>query len=587
MCIWYWSAGFDQWHLSTNCDHQILSIKMSDNLLSNFSQGNDNFSFWDDVVMDGALPKQLLQDDDNTNSQGLHHVGCFDKDVFPLNSCEEINFTQCMMELDNSEEDIPTFDSTVNCEMQTYFDLNIHDLLQPENCGFDDNMMNCVNVFQMSNLSVFPGIRDESTARVDDVEQWSCCSPKKGMGLFTEENLTNKDNECFQVSNCAFIPVIQGEFSKRGNSVEQLPICSSPVKTNEHTSDEIFATEDCTVCDDVFQVNDISQLLGSLDDCSERERSAIQSSNCSSKKATKLMEDEIFVDQDSTADDDSSNGESVIYESDNGERLTLGPTSQQHLSCCSSEDSKSNVGVNNPVNVSGLKTSVPVLSSNMIKEITADCNALKPKRFVLQVIRKPNSDSATKMLAHQTDYTDVLEITSQPSFVNRNGNIVVNHRSTGDESDSTVDNLPQNLNKSALQARLNREKKKAYIAGLEKQMGIMKKEKVDLERKVNSLEEKSAALDDQVMYLKSVLANESVLAKLISNINGSKTAELSSSSVMGKKRKLDENCNDRGTKVLRSSGTSSGICLHVSDERLSLELCHHCAQSSEIANRPL
>lgn len=561
---------------------------MSDKFLSNFSQGYDNFSFWDDVVLDGALPKQLLRDDgfsDNMNSQGLHHVGCFDKDVFPLNSCEEINFTQCMMELDNSEEDIPTFDSTVNCEMQTYFDLNVHDLLQPENCGFDENMMNCVNVFQMSNLSVFPGIRDESTSRVDDVEQWSCCSPKKAMELFTEENLTNKD-DCFLVSDCALIPIIQDEFSKSGNCVEQLPICSSPMKTNEHTSDEIFATEDCTVCDDVFQVNDISQLLGSVDGCSERESSAIQPSNCSSKKATKLIEDEIFVDQDSNADDDSSNGESVIYESDNGERLTLGPTSQQRMSC-SSEDSKSNVVVSNPVDVSGPKASLPVLSSNMIKGITADCNASKPKRFVLQVIRKPNSDSATKMLTPHTDYTDVPQITSQPSFLNHNRNIVVNYRSTGDESDSAMDNLPQHLNKSALQARLNREKKKAYIAGLEKQVGIMKKEKADLERKVNSLEEKSAALDDQVMYLKSVLANESVLAKLISNINGSKTAELSSSSVMGKKRKLDEDCNDRRTKVHKSSGTSSGICLHVSDERLSLELCHHCAQSSGIDNRPL
>lgn len=552
---------------------------MSDNLFSNnFSQGNGNFSFWDDVVVDGTFPKQFLQDDDfsdNTNSQGLLHVGYSEKVTFT--NCEGINFTQCMMELDNSGGEILTFEenSGSNCETQTCYDLNIPDLLQSDIYGFDENMMNCVNVFQMNNLSVFPGVQDDSTESVDVVEQWSCCSPRIAMELISEESLTGKDNHCFQVRDSVLIS--QDDLSTRDNSVEQLPYCSSAMKTNKLMSDEISVTDVFTECNGAFQVNNFSQLPDPSNDCSERGDCAIQPQSCPSKKATMEMVDDVFLEQDGNADEESSNAESLIYESDN-ERLTLGPTSQQRFS---DKESNLNVVVNNSVGMSGPETFLPVLSSNITKGTAADCNASKPKRLVLQVIRKSNTESGTKMLTGQADSNDVIEVTSQPSFVNCNRNTVTNHRSTGDESDSTMDSLSQNLNKSAIQARLNRERKKAYIAGLEKEIGVMTKEKANLERKVNSLEEKSAALDDQVMYLKSVLANESVLAKLISNINGTKIAELHSSSVMGRKRKLDADFDDRRSKEHRSSGISSGVCLHVSDERLSLELCHHCARSSE------
>lgn len=148
-------------------------------------------------------------------------------------------------------------------------------------------------------------------------------------------------------------------------------------------------------------------------------------------------------------------------------------------------------------------------------------------------------------------------------------------RKTGDEESDT------GLNRNAIQARINRAKKKAYIARLEEEVQKLSKEKVEMKRKIDTFEEKETNLIAEVQYLKSVLSNDSMLANLISNIGNANSVELTSPSISHHKRKLDLAARTSETsKRWKPSASSEGICLHVCQDRLSLELCHHCANSS-------
>jgi hypothetical protein len=105
----------------------------------------------------------------------------------------------------------------------------------------------------MNNMSALPGIREDSNENLDDVQQWSSCSPTEAIEVMTEEILIETDNECLQVNDCAaVIPITEDQFSRRGNSAEQLHSCASRMKTEKRVSDEGFETEDCSVFDDVF-----------------------------------------------------------------------------------------------------------------------------------------------------------------------------------------------------------------------------------------------------------------------------------------------------------------------------------------------
>jgi hypothetical protein len=137
----------------------------------------------------------------------------------------------------------------------------------------------------------------------------------------------------------------------------------------------------------------------------------------------------------------------------------------------------------------------------------------------------------------------------------------------------------EGVNKSAIQARLNRQKKKAYIKGLEDHRNKLDKENKSLKREVHLLQNDKDSLQEEVQYLKSVLANQSALSALLKNIPHADGIRLSSSFEMA--RTLDDHDYGKPAKKRRffERVPSGGVCLHVRDSsNVSLEFCAHCSK---------
>lgn len=134
--------------------------------------------------------------------------------------------------------------------------------------------------------------------------------------------------------------------------------------------------------------------------------------------------------------------------------------------------------------------------------------------------------------------------------------------------------------KAAVQAKINREKKKAYIADLESERDLLKNENSILSVSSSRLQKQCNSLTEEVAYLKSVLANQSSLAGLLKNIGNTEGVSLRTSFVSGRDRAHNtdrfETDHDYNTNLANSM--SGGVCLHVDKNNVSLEFCSSCAR---------
>ncbi|ESO96551.1 hypothetical protein LOTGIDRAFT_115634, partial [Lottia gigantea] len=140
-------------------------------------------------------------------------------------------------------------------------------------------------------------------------------------------------------------------------------------------------------------------------------------------------------------------------------------------------------------------------------------------------------------------------------------------------------------------AKVNREKKKAYINGLEDELAQVKDSNAQLQQENVKLNSEKDSLAEQVEYLKSVLANQSTLSKVLNTMENLKGVRLTSS-ISGSSRKRALNADhsygsksqkmDETEAVSEShSKSSAGVCLHVHEETVSLELCSHCSRMAK------
>ena len=156
--------------------------------------------------------------------------------------------------------------------------------------------------------------------------------------------------------------------------------------------------------------------------------------------------------------------------------------------------------------------------------------------------------------------------------------------------------------KNAIAARENRQKKKKYVEGLENDVTKLKEENKTLKTRNESMTTLVRKLSDEVKYLRSVLANESTISLLLKSVAAAPGISLSSSLVQSsgsvevmkendkeegekqyvtrsKKRRSDERVEAVPSKRTRSS-TPGGVCLHVSQGKVSLELCAKCERKA-------
>ncbi|KAM9785901.1 LOW QUALITY PROTEIN: uncharacterized protein crebzf [Neosynchiropus ocellatus] len=140
--------------------------------------------------------------------------------------------------------------------------------------------------------------------------------------------------------------------------------------------------------------------------------------------------------------------------------------------------------------------------------------------------------------------------------------------------------LSRGINKNAIAARLNRLRKKEYVNSLEKKVGLVASENNMLKRQNSELTKRVEELEDETRYLRAVLANESVLAQLLSRLSGVNGMKLSSSLFQGHNSNDHDYALQRKRVKVEEKETSGGVCLHVDKNHVSVEFCTKCAESA-------
>uniref|UniRef100_A0A1B6D5R1 BZIP domain-containing protein n=1 Tax=Clastoptera arizonana TaxID=38151 RepID=A0A1B6D5R1_9HEMI len=178
------------------------------------------------------------------------------------------------------------------------------------------------------------------------------------------------------------------------------------------------------------------------------------------------------------------------------------------------------------------------------------------------------------------------------------------------------------MSKNALNAKLNRLKHKQYLMQLHNELEVLKKENTTLKSCSNYKSEMIHSLNNEVQYLKNIIANSTELGSILRNVCHKTNLEIISPLNKGDfmshsvKSKLDAHLNmfddDSETNGLISEMDALaqnedlalisneemnsweksplecdipdfqdvGVCLHLSKKKVSLEFCSSCNQSS-------
>ena len=112
---------------------------------------------------------------------------------------------------------------------------------------------------------------------------------------------------------------------------------------------------------------------------------------------------------------------------------------------------------------------------------------------------------------------------------------------------------------------------------------MFKTENVFLKTKYHAYYNKCQRLQSEVDYLRSILANDSILASLIKNIPNVPNVRLTSSFVSQKRlNTCNQQSGSSACKKQRSEMANNGVCLHVAKDVVSLEFCQSCSKQASL-----
>ncbi|XP_052423611.1 CREB/ATF bZIP transcription factor [Carassius gibelio] len=141
------------------------------------------------------------------------------------------------------------------------------------------------------------------------------------------------------------------------------------------------------------------------------------------------------------------------------------------------------------------------------------------------------------------------------------------------------------INKNAIAARMNRLKKKEYVSGLEQRVGSLTTENRVLKQENGNLNKRVEELENETRYLRAVLANESMLAQLLSRLSGVNGMKFSTSLFQESNENDHDYAMPRKRVKVEDKDTAGGICLHVDKDHVSVEFCTKCAESSSLLHK--
>lgn len=174
--------------------------------------------------------------------------------------------------------------------------------------------------------------------------------------------------------------------------------------------------------------------------------------------------------------------------------------------------------------------------------------------------------------------------------------------------------VPTSNNKNAIAARRNRIKQKQYVKSLEQIMSVLKHKISDLKKELCEREKKWARSCREIAYLRAMLANSPQIGNLLRNVrwrniipqgsNVDKTlnelnSEMSIDSFpITSSHSLFDGCFDLLEEeenplpppvipadheefptdhIIDLTGAKVGVCLHVSNKKISVEFCDECS----------
>lgn len=149
------------------------------------------------------------------------------------------------------------------------------------------------------------------------------------------------------------------------------------------------------------------------------------------------------------------------------------------------------------------------------------------------------------------------------------------------------------LSKNAVLARENRRKKKEYVTSLEDQVSQLSSEKTVLSNELDTAKATINSLREEIDYLRSVIANETTIGKLLDHIpnstdltikrgNGkrSSTALSTVPVVQNNTKRVKSDHDYTASNKISGSSAKPGVCLHVAAGVVSLEFCKKCNANS-------
>lgn len=176
---------------------------------------------------------------------------------------------------------------------------------------------------------------------------------------------------------------------------------------------------------------------------------------------------------------------------------------------------------------------------------------------------KPKSASLGSTQA-QTDLNiDIIQCDDQKfSYRDENGKIVVVDKSR----------------KNAEMAKLNRQRKKRYISKLESEVKELKGQNSELLQVKGKQELRIETLENEVEYLMSVIRNQTMLSSVLKAVSSAPGVPLNTSP----KPKYSERLPGKRIPSEESDDNekfNGGVCVHVSENKVSLEFCSSCNQN--------
>ena len=184
-----------------------------------------------------------------------------------------------------------------------------------------------------------------------------------------------------------------------------------------------------------------------------------------------------------------------------------------------------------------------------------------------KIMKKETIDSSEKSLKPEATAETELNIDiiqcddKKFSYRDENGKVVVVDKSR----------------KNAEMAKLNRQRKKRYISKLESEVKELKGQNSKLSQVKSKQELRIENLENEVEYLMSVIRNQTMLSSVLKAVSNAPGVPLNTSCKpkysdrLPGKRILSEE-SDENEKF------SGGVCVHVSENKVSLEFCSSCNQ---------